>query len=87
MQAFGTDVIFFGTELADAITAHSDDQGETFTPVQNPLASAGNDQALGRISVPFGDMRPGGPYLPTSLMFWLVGCELAHRSFSVLMAD
>ena len=71
MQAFGTDVIFFGTELADAITAHSDDQGETFTPVQNPLASAGNDQAWSYLG-PFGDMRPGGP-LPTDEPYVLAG--------------
>jgi hypothetical protein len=71
MQAFGTDVIFFGTELADAITAHSDDKGETFTVVQNPLASAGNDQAWSYLG-PFGDMRPGGP-LPTDESYVLAG--------------
>ena len=31
MQAFGDDVIFFGTELANGVIAHSDDRGETFT--------------------------------------------------------
>ncbi len=71
MQAFGSDVIFFGTELADAITAHSDDFGETFVPVQNPLASAGNDQAWSYLG-PFGDMRPGGP-LPTDEPYVLAG--------------
>jgi len=71
MQAFGTDVIFFGTELADAITAHSDDFGESFVPVQNPLASAGNDQAWSYLG-PFGDMRPGGP-LPTDEPYVLAG--------------
>src|SRR5256714_4991815 len=71
MQAFGDDVIFFGTELADAITAHSDDKGETFTVVQNPLASAGNDQAWSYLG-PFGDMRPGGP-LPTDEPYVLAG--------------
>ena len=71
MQAFGTDVIFFGTELADAITAHSDDFGETFVPVQNPLASAGNDQAWSYLA-PFGDMRPGGR-LPTDEPYVLAG--------------
>ena len=44
MQAFGDDVIFFGTELATAVVAHSDDQGETFTTVQLPVPSVGNDQ-------------------------------------------
>jgi hypothetical protein len=71
MQAFGTDVIFFGTELADAITAHSDDQGETFVPVQNPLASAGNDQAWSYLG-PFSNMRPGGA-LPTDEPYVLAG--------------
>lgn len=71
MQAFGDDVIFFGTELADAITAHSDDKGETWTVVQNPLASAGNDQAWSYLG-PFGDMRPGGP-LPTDEPYVLAG--------------
>ena len=71
MQAFGTDVIFFGTELGVAITAHSDDFGETFIPVQNPLASAGNDQAWAYLG-PFGDLRPGGP-LPTDEPYVLAG--------------
>jgi hypothetical protein len=71
MQAFGTDVIFFGTELGVAITAHSNDFGETFVPVQNPIASAGNDQAWSYLA-PFGDMRPGGP-LPTDEPYVLAG--------------
>ena len=71
MQAFGTDVIFFGTELADAITAHSDDFGETFIPVQNPLASAGNDQAWSYLA-PLTNMRPGGA-LPTDEPYVLAG--------------
>ncbi len=71
MQAFGTDVIYFGTELGVAVTAHSDDMGETFTAVQNPLASAGNDQAWSYLG-PFGDLRPGGP-LPTDEPYVLAG--------------
>jgi hypothetical protein len=71
MQAFGTDVIFFGTELAVMVTAHSNDFGETFVPVQNPVASAGNDQAWSYLG-PFGDMRPGGP-LPTDEPYVLAG--------------
>jgi Dockerin type I domain len=63
MQAWGTDVTFWGTELAAMVTAHSTDYGETFTPIQNPVASAGNDQAWSYLG-PFGDLRPGGP-LPT----------------------
>ena len=71
MQAYGSDVIFFGTELGVAITAHSDDYGETFIPVQNPIASAGNDQAWSYLA-PFGDMRPGGR-LPTDEPYVLAG--------------
>ena len=71
MQAFGTDVIFFGTELADAITAHSDNFGESFVPVQNPLASAGNDQAWSYLA-PLTNMRPGGG-LPTDEPYVLAG--------------
>ncbi|MFL6513687.1 MAG: hypothetical protein ACJ8M1_01545 [Chthoniobacterales bacterium] len=71
MQAFGTDVIFFGTELGVAVTAHSDDFGETFVPVQNPLASAGNDQAWSYLG-PFGDLRPGGK-LPNDEPYVLAG--------------
>jgi len=59
MQAFGDDAIFFGTELADAVVAHSDDKGETWTTIQDPIASAGNDQAWAYLG-PFGNMRPGG---------------------------
>ena len=59
MQAWGTDVTFFGTELAVMVTAHSDDFGESFIPVQNVLASAGNDQSWSYLG-PFGDLRPGG---------------------------
>ena len=71
MQAFGTDVIFFGTELATAIVAHSNDYGETFTVTQDPLLSAGNDQAWSYLG-PFGDLRPGGP-LPTDEPYVLAG--------------
>ena len=71
MQAWDTDVIFFGTELAVMVTAHSDDFGETFIPVQNPVASAGNDQAWSYLA-PFGDMRPGGR-LPTDEPYVLAG--------------
>ena len=90
MQAFGTDAIFFGTELADAVVAHSDDKGETWTTFQDPIASAGNDQAWSYLG-PFGDMRPGGslpldePYVLTGWM--RIGTALAFsfdggRTFS-----
>jgi hypothetical protein len=71
MQAFGDDVVFFGTELGVAIVAHSNDAGENFIVSQIPLASAGNDQAWSYLG-PFGDMRPGGP-LPTDEPYVLAG--------------
>ncbi|MDQ6623632.1 MAG: hypothetical protein M3Y86_09135, partial [Verrucomicrobiota bacterium] len=57
MQAFGNDAIFFGTELADAVVAHSEDKGETWMTTQDPIASGGNDQAWAYLG-PFGDMNP-----------------------------
>ena len=45
LRAFGNDVIYFGTEVAQGVTAHSSDRGDTWTIEQVPVASAGNDQA------------------------------------------
>jgi hypothetical protein len=45
LRAFGNDVIYFGTEVAQGVTAHSSDRGDTWTFEQVPVASAGNDQA------------------------------------------
>ncbi len=45
LAAFGDDVVYFGTELGAAAVAFSRDAGETWTLVQTPVASAGNDQA------------------------------------------
>jgi hypothetical protein len=71
MQAFGDDVIFFGTELATAVVAHSDNRGASFTTVQVPVASGGNDQTWSYLG-PFGNLRPGGP-LPTDEPYVLAG--------------
>ena len=71
MQAWGSDVIFFGTELGDVVTAHSDDFGETFTVTHVPIASAGNDQAWSFLA-PLPNMRPGGA-LPTDEPYVLAG--------------
>ena len=71
MQAWGTDVIFFGTELGDVVTAHSDDFGETFTVTHVPITSAGNDQAWSYLG-PLANMRPGGA-LPTDENYVLAG--------------
>lgn len=71
LQAFDDDVIFFGTELADAVVAHSDDAGATWRVTQDPVISAGNDQAWSYLG-PFGNLRPGGP-LPTDEPYVLAG--------------
>lgn len=57
MQAYGDDVIFFGTEVAAAMVAHSDDRGDSWTVVQVPVASAGNDQAWSYLA-PIADLCP-----------------------------
>lgn len=65
LQAWGDDVIFFGTELAVGVVSYSSDRGDTWTTVQVPLASAGNDQAWsylgpleGLCPAPFTQTRP-----------------------------
>ena len=64
MLAYGDDVIFFGTELAVAVVAHSRDRGETFTPVQVPVIPAVNDQAWAYLG-PMDDVCPvqSAPYV------------------------
>ena len=59
MQAFGDDVIFFGTELANGVIAHSDDKGETFQVTQFAVPFVANDQAWAYIG-PFEDIAPVG---------------------------
>ena len=81
MQAFGDDVIFFGTELAHAIVAHSDDKGETYQVFEDPLASAGNDQAWAYLG-PYSGMNPApvpGPLdEPYVLAGWMrIGTAIA----------
>ena len=71
MQAFGDDVVFFGTELGDAVIARSTDRGETWTVTHTPVASAGNDQAWSYLG-PLSAMRPGGA-LPTDKPYVLAG--------------
>jgi len=71
MNAFGDDVVFFGTELGDAIIARSTDRGETWTVTHTPVASAGNDQAWGYLA-PLAGMRPGGA-LPGDKPYVLAG--------------
>lgn len=45
LQAFGNDIDFFGTLVAQGVSAHSSDRGETWTVVPIPVAFAANDQA------------------------------------------
>lgn len=59
LQAFGDDVIYFGTELADGVTAHSDNRGKTFTVTQFPVPFVANDQAWSYLG-PFPDIAPAG---------------------------
>lgn len=71
MQAFGDDVIYFGTELANGTTATSDDRGDSFTVTQFPVPFVANDQAWAYLA-PFGDMNPAGP-APTDEPYVLAG--------------
>ena len=71
MQAFGDDVIFFGTELANGVVAHSDNRGETFTVTQFPVPFVANDQAWAYLG-PFGDLSPAGS-VPTNEPYVLAG--------------
>ena len=71
LQAFDNDLIFFGTELSNGTTAHSDNRGDTFTVTQFPVPFVANDQAWAYLG-PFGDMNPAGR-LPTDEPYVLAG--------------
>src|SRR5437762_3098491 len=45
LQAFGNDIDFFGTLVAQGVSAHSSDRGETWTVVPIAVAFPANDQA------------------------------------------
>jgi hypothetical protein len=45
LRAFGEDIVFFGTEVAAGVAAHSDNRGATWTVTQIPVAWSVNDQA------------------------------------------
>jgi len=45
LNAFGNDIVYFGTEVAVGVAAHSSDRGENWTVVQIPVAFTANDQA------------------------------------------
>jgi len=45
LNAFGNDIVYFGTEVAAGVAAHSSDRGQNWTVVQIPVAFVANDQA------------------------------------------
>jgi hypothetical protein len=57
LQAFGDDVVFFGTELGNGVAAHSDNRGDTWTVTQFPVPFVANDQAWSYLA-PFSDLSP-----------------------------
>ncbi len=59
LQAFGDDVVFFGTLLAQGVCAHSNDRGETWTVVPIPVPFPANDQSWSYLG-PFSDIAPVG---------------------------
>lgn len=71
LNAFGNDIVYFGTEVAVGVAAHSSDRGQNWTVVQIPVAFAANDQAWAYLG-PFPNMRPGAP-LPTDAPYVLTG--------------
>ena len=71
MHAWGNDVVFFGTELAQGVSAHSDDAGETWVTTQIPVAFPANDQSWGYLG-PLANMRPGAA-LPTDEPYVMAG--------------
>jgi hypothetical protein len=45
LRAFGDDVVYFGTQLAQGVAARSTDRGASWTVVELPVPFAANDQA------------------------------------------
>lgn len=64
LQAFGNDVIYFGTELTHGVVARSVDRGSNWTVFQVPVAFAANDQAWSYLG-PVNDVCPvqAAPYV------------------------
>ncbi|HEV3467768.1 MAG TPA: hypothetical protein VG148_00490 [Pyrinomonadaceae bacterium] len=59
LNAFGDDIVFFGTELANGVVAHSDNRGDSWTVVQFPVPFVANDQAWGYLG-PLSNVAPLG---------------------------
>jgi hypothetical protein len=61
LNAWGDDIVFFGTEVTDGVCAHSDNRGESWTVVEIPVAFPANDQAwayLGPFSLIPNQLEP-----------------------------
>jgi hypothetical protein len=71
LQAWGDDIDFFGTLVAQGISAHSTDRGETWIETPINVAFPANDQAWSYLG-PLANMRPGAP-LPTDRPYVLAG--------------
>lgn len=59
LQAFGDDVIYFGTEVANGVAAHSDNRGDNFTVTQFAVPFVANDQCWSYLA-PFSNLAPAG---------------------------
>ena len=59
LLAYKDDVIYFGTELANGVSAHSDNRGDTFTVTQFPVPFVANDQCWSYLG-PFEGIAPVG---------------------------
>jgi hypothetical protein len=79
LQAFGNDVVFFGTELSNGVAAHSDNRGDTWTVTQFPVPFAANDQAWSYLA-PFPDLVPAQTE-PYALAGWFRIGSVAVFSF------
>ena len=59
LLAYKDDVIYFGTELANGVAAHSDDRGDSFITTQFPVPFVANDQCWSYLG-PFPGIAPAG---------------------------
>ena len=59
LLAYKDDVIYFGTELANGVSATSDNRGDTFTVTQFPVPFVANDQCWSYLG-PFTGIAPVG---------------------------
>jgi hypothetical protein len=79
LQAFGNDINYFGTLVAQGVAAHSSDRGQTWTTVPIPVAFPANDQAWSYLG-PFS-LLPAQPLAPYVLTGWYRIGSVALFSF------